>query len=77
LLLRLQKEIVAAYEIEQFATQEAIAHAEAAEADNDRLQDTIESLQVQLEEHKGKSKGRDAGPLVSSNTLHTDGNGIR
>jgi len=58
------KEIVAAYEIEQFATQEAIAHAEAAEADNDRLQDTIESLQVQLEEHKGKSKGRDAGPLV-------------
>ena len=64
----MQKEIVAAYEIEQFATQEAIAHAEAAEADNDRLQDTIESLQVQLEEHKGKSKGRDAGPLVRSNT---------
>lgn len=59
------KELIASYEIEQFATQEAIAHAEAAEADNDRLSDTIESLQQQLAEQKAQTeKAASSGPLV-------------
>lgn len=50
------RELQAAFEIEQFATQEAIAHAEAAEADNDRLSEKIESLTTQLEAAKAKAR---------------------
>merc|ERR1712166_152870 len=57
------KEIVAAYELEQFATQEAIAHAEAAETDNDRLSDRIEELQQTLASQKSSP------PPAVDNTL--------
>ena len=44
--------------------QEAIAHAEAAEADNDRLSDTIQKLEKQLAQAKAEAEKKSADDLM-------------